>query len=355
MCTCWAAPEIAETILPVVRERTASRGRVVSHTQFAPRGAIAFRGPVELSRGPVELSRGPVELSRGPVELREEVRPKSPFRLRRRSEMDGVLRHRGGVLERLLHHEGDPVVVRIAQPATDSVLFGARAATETAARYGIERMRFALGVDDDLSAFHRRFADDPRIGSSVRGRPWLRVGRRPEAWEALAWAVCEQLIEYERAAQIERRVVARLGRRWGGASGWGEGLRDLPTPEAVAGTAPALLESFDLAGVRALTLVRVAREVACGRIDLHGADHECGWRRLREIPGIGAWTVEMMALCGQGRHDQLPAGDVGLLKLVGRRLSGGDPRARAQEHEVREYFADYGEWAGLAAAHMGGL
>ena len=60
----------------------------------------------------------------------------------------------------------------------------------------------------------------------------------------------------------------------------------------------------------------------------------------------------MLALHGQGRHDQLPAGDLGLLKLVGRLLSGGDPPARAQEHEVREFFAPYGEWAGLAAAHM---
>jgi 3-methyladenine DNA glycosylase/8-oxoguanine DNA glycosylase len=290
------------------------------------------------------------------VELREEVRPASPFRLRRRSEMDGVLRHRGGVLARLLHYgEGEPVVVRIAQTCPESVLFGAQARTERAARHGIERMRFALGVDDDLEAFRRRFARDPLIGRSVRERPWLRVGRRPEPWEALAWAVCEQLIEYERAAGIERRIVACLGRRGGGESGWGEGLRDLPTPATLAGTAPALLESFDLAGVRALTLVRVAREVARGRIDLHSADHERGWKRLKAIPGIGAWTVEMLGLCGQGRHDQLPAGDVGLLKLVGRRLSGGDPRARAEEHQVREYFAPYGEWGGLAAVHMHGL
>jgi DNA-3-methyladenine glycosylase II/AraC family transcriptional regulator of adaptative response / DNA-3-methyladenine glycosylase II len=91
-------------------------------------------------------------------------------------------------------------------------------------------------------------------------------------------------------------------------------------------------------------------------VNLHDpAEHERGWKRLRAIGGIGAWTVEMMALCGQGRYDQLPAGDLGLLKLVGRRLSGGDPRARAQEHEVRAFFADYGEWAGLAAVHMAGL
>jgi DNA-3-methyladenine glycosylase II len=266
--------------------------------------------------------------------------------------MDGMLRRRGAVLERLLHHWDVPVVVRVAQPAPERVLFGARAANHAAAAHGIARMRFTLGVDEDLRAFHRRFARDPLIGRSVRARPWLRVGRRPEPFEALAWAICEQLIEYERAALIERRMIAALGRRCAGWDGTQDGLRDLPPTAVLAGTTPALLESFDLAGARALTLVRVAREVARGSVDLHSPDHERAWRRLRVIPGIGSWTVEMLALRGQGRDDQVPAGDLGLLKLVGRRLSGGDPRAVASEQQVREFFAPYGEWAGLAAAHL---
>jgi 3-methyladenine DNA glycosylase/8-oxoguanine DNA glycosylase len=265
--------------------------------------------------------------------------------------MDGTLRRRGAVLERLLHDRGEPVVVRVAQPAPDRVLFGARAAVPEAAEYGIARMRFALGVDEDLRPFHRRFARDPLIGRSLRRRPWLRVTRRPEPFEALAWAICEQLIEYERAAAIERRVVAALGRRCAGWDAAQAELRDLPAVDVLAGTAPALLQSFDLAGTRALTLVRAAREVARGRVDLHSPDHERGWRRLRAIPGIGSWTVEMLALHGQGRHDQLPAGDLGLLKLVGRLLSRGDPRAIASEQQVRDFFAPYGEWAGLAASH----
>ncbi len=288
-----------------------------------------------------------------------------------------MLRHRAGVLERLLHRGEEPVVVRVAQAAPDRVVFGAWARTQEAAEHGIERMRFALGVDEDLRAFHTRFVQDPLIGASVRRRPWLRVRRRPEPWEALAWAVCEQLIEFERAAAIERRIVARLGRRCAhtrpevpprlaprdprdrqgprgrdGAPGDRGDLRDVPTPEALAGVAPALLQSMDLGGARARTLVRVAHEVARGRIDLRDPDHERTWKRLRAIPGIGPWTVEMLALHGQGRHDQVPAGDVGLLKLVGRKLSGGNPHARAQEHEVRAFFAPYGEWAGLAVVHM---
>ena len=91
-------------------------------------------------------------------------------------------------------------------------------------------------------------------------------------------------------------------------------------------------------------------------MELRGAEPlERGWKRLRAIPGIGAWTVEMLALRGQGRYDQLPAGDLGLLKLAGRILSGGDPRAHAGEEQVREMFAPYDEWAGLAAVHAAGL
>jgi 3-methyladenine DNA glycosylase/8-oxoguanine DNA glycosylase len=174
--------------------------------------------------------------------------------------------------------------------------------------------------------------------------------RRPEPFEALAWAICEQLIEFERAAAIQRRIVARLGPRWAG-DGRARALRDVPSARTISDAAPALLESFDLSGSRARLLVRVAREIACGRLDLHDPDHERGWLRLRAMPGIGPWTVEMLALGGQGRHDQLPAGDLSFVKWVGRRLSGGDPHARASEQEVREFFAPYGEWAGLAAVH----
>ncbi|MGH2904335.1 MAG: DNA-3-methyladenine glycosylase family protein [Solirubrobacteraceae bacterium] len=332
------------------------------------------------------------------MELREEVRPAGPYRLPRRTGMDGVMRRRGGVLERLLHDEHEPVVVRVVQTSPETVLFGARARTAGAARHGIERMRFALGVDDDLRPFLRRFADDPLIGRSVRMRPWLRVGRRPEPFEALVWAVCEQLIEYERAAAIQRRLVARLGRRWTGTEdareagagedareagagedgagedarkagageeekvegeAWASGLRDLPTAAKLGATAPAVFESCDLAASRAIALRRAAEEVARGRVDLHDPEHERGWSRLRAIRGIGAWTVETMALRGQGRYDQLPAGDLGLLKLVGRRLGGGEGarglHPRAEEHEVRAFFAGYGEWAGLAAVHAAGL
>ncbi|MCW2953432.1 MAG: 3-methyladenine glycosylase/8-oxoguanine glycosylase-like protein [Conexibacter sp.] len=261
--------------------------------------------------------------------------------------MDGVVRMRGGVVQRLLHHpdDGDAVVVRVAQTARDRVLLGAQSSRPESAAWGIERMRFALALDDDLRPFHERFRDDPLIGAAVRAQPQLRLRRRPQPFEALAWAICEQLIEYVRAAAIQRRIVYRLGRRCDRT-----GLRDLPSAATLAAQAPALLCSFDLADRRAIALVRVAREVARGRVDLYDADHEAGWRRLRAIPEIGSWTLETLALLGQGRYDQLPAGDLAYRKLVGRLLTG-DPRARVEEDEVRGYFARFAPWSGLAGAY----
>jgi 3-methyladenine DNA glycosylase/8-oxoguanine DNA glycosylase len=237
------------------------------------------------------------------------------------------------------------VLVRVAQPAPDRVLFGAHASDRDLAHWGIERMRLALGVDQDLRPFYERFRFDALIGPAVRANPSLRVAGRPDPFEALMLAICEQLIEYDRAAGIQRRLIARLGRRCELT-----GLRDAPAAAAVAGQAPALLESLGLSGGRALALSRASREIAAGRIDLHDSDHECGWRRLRAIRGIGSWTVQTLAISGQGRLDQLPAGDLAYLKLVGR-LRTGDPRARASEEEVVALFAPYAPWTGLAGAH----
>jgi 3-methyladenine DNA glycosylase/8-oxoguanine DNA glycosylase len=285
-------------------------------------------------------------ISTATCEARVELKPRSPLALPGGAP-DGVMRRRGGVLERLLHVDGRPVIVRAAHGAQRAtVLLGAWGPSRELCAVALARMRFALGVDDDVSEFHRRFRNDPLIGRAVRAAPGLRPARRPEPFEALAWAICEQLIEFTRAAAIERRIVARLGRGAPGTS-----LRDLPTAATLAGAAPALLESFDLAGRRALALRRAAHEVASGRVNLASADYERGWQRLRAIPEIGSWTIESLALHGQGRLDQIPAGDLNLRKLVGRLLSG-DPRSRADEQQVRRFFARYSPWGGLAAAYV---
>jgi 3-methyladenine DNA glycosylase/8-oxoguanine DNA glycosylase len=279
------------------------------------------------------------------VERRVEIRPRWPFRMPRLIGADDVTKRRGGVLMRLMHVEDEPVFVRAAQPSHDRVVIGAEAEREDLCHEAIGRMRFALGVDDDLSEFHDRFRHDWLIGPVVRQMPWLRPFRRPDPFEALAWAITEQLIDFPRAAAIQRQIVWRLGRRCERT-----GLRDLPSARKLGAQAPALLESFDLAHARSVTMVRVARDVGRGTLDLRDPDHERGWRRLRAIRGIGSWTIAITAYLGQGRHDVLPAGDLNYLKLVAR-LKTGNPHARATEEEVLEFFAPYAPWCGLAGTY----
>jgi DNA-3-methyladenine glycosylase II len=265
--------------------------------------------------------------------------PLGPFRMPAGGR-DGVLRWSGQALVRLLHLEEEPVVVR-AWARRCSVRLHAEGATRPAGLEAIERMRFALGVAHDLRPFHARFRRDRLIGPVIRRRPWLRPRRRPEPFEALAWAICEQLIDSERALAIERRLVRRYGLR----SACGT-LCDAPAAAQLADRAPAELEACGLAAKRALTMVKAAREVAAGRADL--SEHEPAWRRLGAIAGIGSWTLEKLAFEGQGRDDQLPAGDLAYLKLVGRLAGLG---RRATEDEVRAFFAPYAEHAGLAALY----
>ncbi len=275
------------------------------------------------------------------VEVRVEVRPPWPFRLGGGSA-DGLLRRRGAALQRLLRVGGEPVLVGVVQPARDRVLFAARAATAAAAHEGIARMRFALAVDDDLRPFYDRFRDDRVIGRAVRSHPALRVRRKPYPWESLLAAITEQLIEFHRAAAIQRRLHAAYGYRCPQT-----GMRDATPAAALAVEAPARLCAYELAPKRAVALRRCAAGVASGRIDV--ADHDV--RRLRAIREIGPWTVEMLALHGHGRYDLVPAGDVGFLKIVGR-LATGNPKARADEAEVRGFFEPYGEWKGLAGEFL---
>jgi 3-methyladenine DNA glycosylase/8-oxoguanine DNA glycosylase len=211
----------------------------------------------------------------------------------------------------------------------------------------MERMRFALGVDEDLTAFARAFRGDSLIGAAIHHRPWLRPRRRPWPWEALAWAVTEQLIEASRAAAIQRRIV----RRWGAkllppARAWnGPGpLRDVPSAEVIAGRAPAELASMDLAPKRALALIRCAREVVAGRVDPSSAADD---RRLLKISDVGPWTVQVLGLGGRGDPDSLPAGDLAYIKLVGV-LAGLGRRATVEE--VEEYFAPYAPYRALAGS-----
>ena len=251
------------------------------------------------------------------------------------------MRLRDGVIERLLHVDGHPAVVRVAQRRDGAVLIRAEACAAHDRERAVERMRFALAIDDDYRAMYREFRRDPLLGAAIRRRPHHRPRRRPWAWEALAWSITKQLIDSPRAAAIQRRLVFRWGARDRGAGG--AALRDVPAPAVIAGRSPAELAAMDLSPARALAMIRAAREVAAGRVDPADARDD---RRLLAIREIGPWTIQCLGLYGRGDPDSLPAGDLGYIKLVGR-LAGLGRRATVEE--VEEFFRPYAPFRGVAA------
>src|SRR5215218_3370929 len=120
-----------------------------------------------------------------------EVRPPSPYRLPRTSS-DRTLVVQGGVATRLLHVDGSPVLARAWQPGPGRVRLRVEPVDPAAVArpafaagdpglagskqlaLALERMRLVLGVDLDLSDFHRRFRRDPLVGPVIRRLPSFR-------------------------------------------------------------------------------------------------------------------------------------------------------------------------------------
>ena len=121
-------------------------------------------------------------------------------------------------------------------------------------------MRFALGLDHDLAPFQSASSATRCSAARSARRPWLRPRRTADPFQALAWAVSEQLIEVERAFAIQRRILVALRPR--------DVLRDARAtrrrPHAMPRRAPAELEACELAAEAARSRSWCAREVASG-------------------------------------------------------------------------------------------
>ena len=194
-------------------------------------------------------------------------------------------------------------------------------------------------LDDDLAPFHRAFRSDPLLGRALRARPKLRFLRKPEPFEALAWAIIEQLIDTQRAGNIAWAFTRAHGVQHP------RGPWVAPTPAAFANG--AALEAAGLAPTQARTLSRVARAVAEGRLD-PGADDQ---RALAAMPGVGEWTIAHLNLFGRGRYDVPLAKDVGMRNAYARARRACAPGASARQ-EFAAVLDRYAPFQGLAAMYL---
>ena len=170
-------------------------------------------------------------------------------------------------------------------------------------------------------------------GRSCGAGPWLRPRRRPEPFEALAWAVCEQLIDGPSArSRSSAGLVARHGRRSACGTPARRALRRGCRASCARGGGG--LRAVAAAGDHA----RVAPRGRWPRAGPTCRRHEPAWRRLRTMSGGGAVDGRVPGLPRPGPRRPAPAGDLAYIKLVGRLARLG---RRATEEEVREFFEPY--------------
>ena len=73
-----------------------------------------------------------------------------------------------------------------------------------------------------------------------------------------------------------------------------------------------------LTGARAETIRALAHAVCSGKISFEGVvDSDAFLDRLCEIPGIGKWTAQYVAMRALGEPDAFPSSDLGLLRALG--------------------------------------
>jgi DNA-3-methyladenine glycosylase II/AraC family transcriptional regulator of adaptative response / DNA-3-methyladenine glycosylase II len=153
---------------------------------------------------------------------------------------------------------------------------------------------------------------DPLVGPLVAARPGLRVLGHVDGFEAAAVTVLGQQVSLAAARTFAGRLVAAFGEPAP------QGLRAFPRPEALAAAAPEELRgAVGITGARARTLQALAAACADGLDIGPGADPREVRRRLLDLPGIGPWTADYLALRALGDRDAFPATDLVLRRALG--------------------------------------
>jgi AraC family transcriptional regulator of adaptative response / DNA-3-methyladenine glycosylase II len=105
---------------------------------------------------------------------------------------------------------------------------------------------------------------------------------------------------------------------------------------------------------RAATIRSLARSVCDGRIRFDGVtDVDDFVARLCEIPGIGKWTAQYIAMRALGEPDAFPSGDLGLLRSLGL-TTARDLERRAETWRPWRAYATMYLWSGASEHRVRG-
>ncbi len=200
----------------------------------------------------------------------------------------------------------------------------------------VERIRRMFDLNADWQAIAARLHTDPALRRQLQARPGLRVPGCWDGFELTIRAILGQQVTVKGATTLAGRLVRAFGRPLP-VPNWL--THAFPRPEVLA---DAKLSAIGLTAARAETIRSLARAVSKGEINFDGViDSEEFALRLCEIPGIGKWTVQYVAMRALGEPDAFPVGDLGLLRAL-QLTSPRELEARAEKWRPwRAYAALY--------------
>jgi AraC family transcriptional regulator of adaptative response / DNA-3-methyladenine glycosylase II len=131
---------------------------------------------------------------------------------------------------------------------------------------------------------------------------------------------------------------------------WPELRRLFPAPEVLAAAEGDALGQLGIVRQRQAAIVAIARAVAeRPGATARGADVQATLAALKELPGIGDWTAQYIAMRALRWPDAFPAGDVALHKALGvqqSRQPAREAEAASQAWKPWRSYAVVRAWSG---------
>jgi AraC family transcriptional regulator of adaptative response / DNA-3-methyladenine glycosylase II len=191
-------------------------------------------------------------------------------------------------------------------------------------------------LNADWSAIAGGLASDPLLAERVKAHPGLRVPGCWNGFELATRAILGQQITVRGATGLAGRLVRNFGQPFPATN---DLTHLFPPPEVLA---DANLAKIGMPGARAETIRTLARAVCDGQISFEGiVDLDAFLTRLCEIPGIGKWTAQYVAMRALGEPDAFPSADLGLLRNSGMGSSRALERRAETWRPWRAYAALY--------------
>lgn len=207
-----------------------------------------------------------------------------------------------------------------------------------------------FALDHPLREICRTFPDDVRMENARAFCHGLRIIRQP-AWECLATFITSSMKQVAHIAQISHAIRRRFGTpvHWPG----GPRLFAYPAAARLAEYADERSLRECALGYRAINLLKTARLIAGGKVDLeaiHTMSDADARAELLRLPGVGEKVANCVLLFACERVRAFPI-DVWIGRVLRENYFAG--KAGVTDRELREFSATYfGEFGGYAQQYL---